>query len=580
MTEYTPTFTSSARSCCVCGLELPFGSNGHICGSCVQTSVDVTSDIPRTIHIVACKACGRYSAPPSAWIAAARESKELLAYLLKRVKGLSKVSLVDASFIWTEPHSKRLAVKITVQADLASVIAGGSVAGGGTGGAVLQQDAIIEFVVGTLMCPQCHQVEAATAGGRSGASGFPWSALAQVRQRVPHKRTFYWLEQQILSSKLHLEALGIRERGDGLDFYYTALNKCKKMVDYLASLVPLRYSISKKLVSYIEHTNEYSFKHTIMVELAPVCRDDVVILPKETARKMGGVAPIMLCHKVTSSLHLIDPFTLSTLDVNAAAYFRAPFEAIASRTSLIKYAVQDVSPRAVDPSVLTSSAHSPSASKFSLADVTVVRLDQLGLEDAEELHTITHLGHLLRPGDLALGVDLRHVNMIQVHAERVQAYTERVPEVLLVRKTFERKSKGRRKVKPWTLKRMTVQAAGASDDEADAPVEGADSAAAAAKDNRKRRQARRKREKGAKNAPGALTEAARKADFETFLDDLEEDPDLREGVQIYKGPSLAAAAAAGLAGTDVGVRTEEEEDDEDVPQIPIEEMLDNMTLND
>jgi nonsense-mediated mRNA decay protein 3 len=394
---------------------------------------------------------------------------------------------------------------------------------------------------------------------------------------VPHKRTFYWLEQQILSSRLHLEALGIRERGDGLDFYYTALNKCKKMVDYLATLVPLRYSISKKLISYIEHTNEYSFKHTLMVELAPVCRDDLVILPKETQRKMGGCAPIMLCHKVSSSLHLIDPFTLSTLDVNAAAYFRAPFEAIASRSSLTKYAVQDVSPRAVDPSILTSSAHSPSASKFSLADVTVVRLDQLGVPDAEELHTITHLGHLLKPGDLALGIDLRHVNMIQIHAERVAAYTERVPEVLLVRKTFERKSKGRRKAKPWTLKRMTVQTA-ASDDEEEMPVDSADGAAAAAKDQRKRRQARRKKDK---NKTGGVTEAARKADFETFLDDLEEDPDLREGVQIYKGPSLAAAAAAGLAGTAIGAPVDADaESDEELPQIPIEEMLDNMTLGD
>ena len=32
------------------------------------------------------------------------ESKELLTYCIKRVKGLQKVKLVDASFVWTEPH--------------------------------------------------------------------------------------------------------------------------------------------------------------------------------------------------------------------------------------------------------------------------------------------------------------------------------------------------------------------------------------------------------------------------------------------------------------------------------------------
>ena len=111
-----------------------------------------------------CKGCGRYSQPPTAWIVAALESRELLAYCLKRVRvcwllfvgcycccccccccsfvplflcffislflyfficffvyfffislflsltslpqNLNKVRLVDAGFIYTEPHSK------------------------------------------------------------------------------------------------------------------------------------------------------------------------------------------------------------------------------------------------------------------------------------------------------------------------------------------------------------------------------------------------------------------------------------------------------------------------------------------
>ncbi len=44
------------------------------------------------------------------------ESKELLTFCIKKIKGLSKVKLVDAGFIWTEPHSKRLKVKLTIQA--------------------------------------------------------------------------------------------------------------------------------------------------------------------------------------------------------------------------------------------------------------------------------------------------------------------------------------------------------------------------------------------------------------------------------------------------------------------------------
>ena len=60
----------------------------------------------------------RYLQPPSTWLSAALESRELLAICLKRLKGLNKVHLVDAGFIWTEPHSKRVKVKLTVQKEV------------------------------------------------------------------------------------------------------------------------------------------------------------------------------------------------------------------------------------------------------------------------------------------------------------------------------------------------------------------------------------------------------------------------------------------------------------------------------
>ena len=37
---------------------------------------------------------------------------------LKRLKELNKVRLVDASFIWTEPHSKRIKLKLVVQKEV------------------------------------------------------------------------------------------------------------------------------------------------------------------------------------------------------------------------------------------------------------------------------------------------------------------------------------------------------------------------------------------------------------------------------------------------------------------------------
>ncbi len=60
----------------------------------------------------------RYLQPPATWITCTLESTELLSVCLKRLKGLAKVHLVDAGFIWTEPHSKRVKVKLTIQKEV------------------------------------------------------------------------------------------------------------------------------------------------------------------------------------------------------------------------------------------------------------------------------------------------------------------------------------------------------------------------------------------------------------------------------------------------------------------------------
>lgn len=64
----------------------------------------------------------RYFEPPTEWVACTLESRELLSLCLKRLKGLNEVQLVDAGFVWTEPHSKRLKVNILLLFDVTSIV--------------------------------------------------------------------------------------------------------------------------------------------------------------------------------------------------------------------------------------------------------------------------------------------------------------------------------------------------------------------------------------------------------------------------------------------------------------------------
>ena len=71
----------------------------------------------------------------SGWVSCELESRELLSVCLKKIRGLGKaVKLVDASFIWTEPHSRRIKIKVTIQKEVVN-------------GTILQQTFVVEFVV-------------------------------------------------------------------------------------------------------------------------------------------------------------------------------------------------------------------------------------------------------------------------------------------------------------------------------------------------------------------------------------------------------------------------------------------------
>jgi nonsense-mediated mRNA decay protein 3 len=124
--------------CCLCGTSIaPNPSN--MCLSCIRSQIDITSDYSKSEIISFCRTCERYLQPPKYWIDCDLESKELLTLCLKKIRGLNKAKLIDASFIWTEPHSRRVKVKITIQKEVFN-------------GTKLQQSFVVEYVVKNQQC--------------------------------------------------------------------------------------------------------------------------------------------------------------------------------------------------------------------------------------------------------------------------------------------------------------------------------------------------------------------------------------------------------------------------------------------
>lgn len=444
----------------MCGIQMD-ANPANMCVNCLRTQVDITEGIPKQLILHSCRGCGRYLRPP--WVAAALESKELLAICLKKINGLSKVKLVDAGFIWTEPHSRHIKVKLTIQKDVLN-------------GVKLQQVFAVDFAVQNQQCDACQR----------SYTDHHWRAQVQVRQKVEHKKTFYLLEQLILKHGAHEKCSGVEQVPSGVDFNFLERSHAMKFIDFLSSVVPTRAKSAKQLVSEDIHSAYKNYKFTYAVEIVPLCRDDLCVVPSKIAAAIGSMNPLALVFGVASVVYFVDPRTLQIAEMNSERYWRDPFRPICSANQLVEFTVLDVTPvtiapltgsalrrkqgkRAIKQLADASGARSVSGEsgkkrgadgsvrggdkgsviggssvdgrstfaggftgavslaggsvqfngamsvastvtggpkgKLLLADAEVVRSSDLGMSD-ERYIVRTHMGNILRPGDTVLGYDL------------------------------------------------------------------------------------------------------------------------------------------------------------------------------
>ncbi|KAL8666292.1 MAG: hypothetical protein Q9202_001561 [Teloschistes flavicans] len=493
--------TSATILCYECGTPIDgTKSAGALCNECIKTTVDISQGIQREATLHTCRDCERWLQPPNQWVTAAPESRELLALCLRKLRGLSKVRITDASFIWTEPHSRRIRVKITLQQEAFE-------------GTILQQTFDVEYVVANNQCPDCAKSFTANT----------WRAVVQLRQKVPHKRTFLYLEQLILKHSAHKETINIKEAKDGLDFFYSQRNHAEKFVDFLTSVAPVRTKKSQELISMDIHTSSKSYKFTFSVELVPICKDDLVCLPIKLAKQAGNIAPLTLCHRVGTSVNLIDPNTLQTTDISSPIYWRSPFGSLADVQELVEFIVMDIEPSGIQKG------------RFFLAEATVARASDLGSNEIT-FFTRTHLGGILHPGDSVMGYHLSGTNFNNPQFEALEesnAHASTIPDVILVKKHYERKKK---KPRNWRLKRMNK-------DEGEMLP--------------------RKQDKDRMDT-----------DYEMFLRDVEEDQDLRSTMALYKAQQ-AKKHKDQMEGVETASVAETVDTEGDgVPKIDMDELLD------
>jgi len=218
---------------------------------------------------------------------------------------------------------------------------------------------------------------------------------------------------------------------------------------------------------------------------------------------------------------MIDPLTLKICLVSAVQYWRHPFKPVLTQENCIKYVVLDIEK---GESGNLQNRQNYDNDRMCFAEVTIARDSDLGVNDTQ-FQTTTHLGHILNVGDTVLGYDLQFAN---VSDEDLKTFKGELPEVILVKKSYQRKN--RRSKRRFKVKKMAIEAP----------------------------------DKIQKKSEVAKTET----DFQNFLEDLEEDPELRKHVNMYKKDEQKGKT----------MNDAEEEDEED--ELPgLNNLLDNFSFN-
>ncbi len=468
--QFVPTHTTGKIHCCGCGTLID-PNPMNMCIGCIRAQVDITEGIERKQVIDWCRTCGSYLNPPKAWIFAERESQQLLGLCLARVRpSLRNVRLINADFIWTEPHSRRLLLKILIQKEIMT-------------GVVLEQELEIEFTENPHICPNCTLA----------ATENTWKAQVQVRQRVDHKRTFFFLEQVILKSQEHLQTVSMKEYPDGVDFFFGSTNHADRFVKFIRQCVPcINRGQSERVMSSDLANNTIDKRFTYLVEIVPLCKNDLFVMPKGTPGGHG----MCLVTRVTSVLHCLDLATLQHFMIDPKEYFTNSlgFRPIRSSNQAHKFEVSymagtDGPPVAVDPNV-----------PFTRGEMV---LYEAGSAACAELVGYTHMAHLYRNVEevetFVWGYDLSTavINECDLNGwkseellGRMGMNYERAPVIIV------RKDRGKPRQRKFRLNRMAVEQ---QDD--------------TVADNYNYN-----------------------ADYEEFMNELEEDPEMRGQVNLFRDP--------------------------------------------
>ena len=563
--------TYSKIVCCICGVVMDANNEG-ICEACAKKNIDITTGITKVASLIYCRTCERYKRPP--WIKVERESQDMMNLCLSKIKGLNKVQLIDSSFVWTEPHSKEIKLKLTIHKELNK--------------SLISTSFIVTFKEDWTQCEDCKKT----------FTPHIWRAVVQLRQKVNHKRTFLFLEQVILKHKAQNKALNIKEHPEGVDFYFSNRSQANTFCSFIHEFLPCQMKTSRQLISVDEKSNEAEYKETFRLEIAPICQDDLVILNEDNYKKLGSIGPVLLCYKQIKSLKFIDPITFETLDLDNNTYWRYELKSEIDRKCLSEFLIlnveeeidykklaeKDKSQRVIKKIVnnrknkvqkmeLDESKNSIRSNltnnskymellekkledkKIKIVNVKCIRNSEKE-ENKEIIEVRTFLGRKMHPGDVYYGYDLTRINISDENEEFLSKKKGKIPDIILVKKKYNNYKR------IFKLKHLKMDVDDDNEENEEEEKE----------ENNENKKSKKKKQKKIKSNKNKTKIKNMDKDREEFLKDVGTNKEMREYIKMYKDPKAIEELNKQM--NNLGI-DEKDLNDSDL-DIKIDELLDDV----
>lgn len=254
---------------------------------------------------------------------------------------------------------------------------------------------------------------------------------------------------------------------------------------------------------------------------------------------------------VSNVIHLIDPLSGQMAQLSGEAFWRDPIRPIitAARSRMTRFVVLGKEPVLLRRNISKRSASRKQRSR--LASLTLAREDDLGVNDCQ-FEERTHIGYLMKSGDVCVGFDLTETQFVEDDAESMRS-SGKLPDVVVIRKLYGGVASGEAdaaKKRKWQLQRLDVQV-----------------------------------EESTKSARVTKKDAeADDMDEEDFMREVEADREMRRQMNMYKSKILQEKENESK---DDDVKMDEkdnkntdDDDDVDDQEIMLEELLDGLDMDD